>query len=68
MQLIMFIQQEGENSFCAGNYLTGTIYLKSNVTLHLAQGAVLLGSYKALDYKKDEYIQRTALLFAVRQG
>lgn len=58
----------GKLIFDAGNYLTGTIYLKSNVTLHLAQGAVLLGSYNALDYKKDEYIQRTALLFAVRQG
>ena len=57
----------GKLIFDTGNYLTGTIYLKSNVTLHLAQGAVLLGSCNALDYKKDEYIQRTALLFAVQQ-
>lgn len=33
-----------------GRFLTGTIILKSNVTLRLAQGAVLLGSPKLEDY------------------
>ena len=55
----------GKLIFDAGNYLTGTIYLKSNVTLHLAQGAVLLGSYNALDYKKDEYIQQVKVQLTV---
>jgi len=36
--------------FPPGRYLTGTIYLKSNVTLHLETGAVLLGSKNLQDY------------------
>ena len=36
--------------FPAGRYLTGTIYLKSNVTMHLDAGAVLLGSKNLQDY------------------
>ena len=34
----------------AGRYLTGAIFLKSDITLHLAQGAVLLGSQHLDDY------------------
>jgi hypothetical protein len=34
----------------AGTYLTGTIRLKSHVTLHLASGAILLGSIRVDDY------------------
>lgn len=34
----------------AGRYLTGTLFLKSNVTLHLAAGSVLLGSTNLGDY------------------
>lgn len=34
----------GKVFFPAGTYLTGTLYLKSNVTLSLDKGAVLLGS------------------------
>ena len=33
-----------------GKYLTATIFLKSNVTLHLARGATLLGSKEIRDY------------------
>jgi polygalacturonase len=33
-----------------GRYLTGTIYLQNNVTLHLEQGAVILGSTNLADY------------------
>ena len=29
--------------FDVGRFLTGSIHLKSNVTLHLLEGAVLLG-------------------------
>lgn len=31
-------------------YVIGTVYLKSGVTLHLAEGAVLLGSTNPKDY------------------
>lgn len=34
----------------AGRFVTGTIYLKSNVTLFLEKGATLLGSTDSLDY------------------
>lgn len=36
--------------FPAGTYLSGTIILKSHVTLHLEPGAVLLGSKDLADY------------------
>jgi hypothetical protein len=36
--------------FPAGRYLSGTIYLKSNVTVHLETGAVLVGSKSLKDY------------------
>jgi polygalacturonase len=34
----------------AGTYLSGTVFLKSNITLHIADGAVLLGSTDPTDY------------------
>ncbi|MDX2150079.1 MAG: glycoside hydrolase family 28 protein [Bryobacteraceae bacterium] len=34
----------------AGRYLTGTLFLRSRVTLHLTAGAVLLGSASLADY------------------
>lgn len=34
----------------AGKFLTGVISMKSNVTLNLAQNAILLGSAKRIDY------------------
>lgn len=40
-----------------GSFLTGTIFLKSNVTLHLENGAVLLGSTKREDYKPSNLIR-----------
>ncbi len=41
----------------AGKYLTGTIVLKSDVTLHLQQGAEILGSRNIKDYfKVDPFI------------
>ncbi|MFA5057776.1 MAG: glycosyl hydrolase family 28 protein [Opitutaceae bacterium] len=36
-----------------GTYLTGTIYLKSRVTLSLANGAVILGSTDLKDYPEN---------------
>ncbi|MFA6929514.1 MAG: glycosyl hydrolase family 28 protein [Lentisphaeria bacterium] len=41
--------------FPAGTYLTGTIYLKNNITLHLENGATLLGSPNPMDYNKDDF-------------
>ena len=58
-----------------GNYLAGTIVLKSGVTLHLARGATLLGSTNLDDYPAhdaayrsytDNYTNR-ALIFAENQ-
>lgn len=39
--------------FSAGKYLTGTIFIKSNVTLYLAAETTLLGSKKLSDYATD---------------
>ena len=41
----------GTISFPAGRYLTGTIQIKSNVTLRLEKNATLLGSTQAADYR-----------------
>ena len=38
-----------------GTYRTGTLYLKSNGGLHLAQGAVLMGSHERQDYNTDDF-------------
>lgn len=40
----------GEVYFHGGRFLSGTIYLDSNVTLHIEAGAVLLGSPNLKDY------------------
>ena len=56
----------------AGTFLTGTVFMKSNVTLRLEKGAVLLGSPWIRDYPpqapmtKSRYDQhlRTSLVFA----
>jgi hypothetical protein len=54
----------GRLVFDVGKYLTGSIKLKSHVTLHLKEGAVLLGSLNPLDYQKEDW---TALVFAINQ-
>lgn len=41
----------------AGSFLTGTLRLRSHVTLHLSQNAVLLGSGSMADYKSFGHIQ-----------
>lgn len=59
----------------SGSYLTGTLVLKSGVELHLAEGAVLLGSSRLDDYpvqeiKREFYgkvWKNKALIFAHRQ-
>jgi polygalacturonase len=51
----------GRLVFYVGRYLTGSIHLKSNVTLQLEEGAVLLGSTNPFDYDR---IGNTALIHA----
>ncbi len=46
-----------------GNFVTGTIFLKSGVDLHLQAGAALLGSTNFSDYE----IKRSALIRAISQ-
>ncbi|WP_293943219.1 MULTISPECIES: glycoside hydrolase family 28 protein [unclassified Sphingobacterium] len=38
----------------AGQFLTGTLVMKSNIELHLQEGATLLGNTNPLDYKEIE--------------
>ncbi|MDI6849385.1 MAG: glycosyl hydrolase family 28 protein [Candidatus Saccharicenans sp.] len=64
---IDFIHENGGGRlvFDVGRYLTGTIYLKSNVTIHLLEGAILVGSPNPFDY--DSHRNWTALIFALEQ-
>jgi polygalacturonase len=55
----------GRLVFYVGRYLTGTIYLKSNVTIQLEEGAILVGSVNPLDYEQNS--NWTALIFALDQ-
>lgn len=43
-------QQHGAVSFAPGVYLTGSIFVKSGVTLHVNKGVTLLGSQNLADY------------------
>jgi len=52
----------GRLVFRVGRYLTGSIHLKSNVTLYLSEGAVLVGSANPYDYDKSN--GWIALIFA----
>jgi polygalacturonase len=45
----------GEVVIAGGKFVTGTIYLKDNVTLHLAAGAALWGSTNIADYATDTH-------------
>ncbi len=57
----------GRLVFPAGRYQTGTVYVKSNVTLHLEAGAVIYGSMNPFDYVKGGYTGWSALIFAYKQ-
>ena len=58
---IDYINQQGGGRlvFDVGRYLTGSIHLKTNVTIHLLEGAVLLGVLNPLDYDRKIF---TALI------
>jgi len=64
---IDFISENGGGRlvFYVGRYLTGTVYLKSNVTIQLEEGAILAGSLNPLDYEMNN--NWTALIFALNQ-
>ncbi len=57
----------GRLIFETGNYVTGSIYLKSNVTLQINRGATILGSTNPFDYVKDKKIGWMSMIFAVNQ-
>lgn len=57
----------GRIVFTSGKFLTGTVYLKSNVTLHIEKDATILGSTNPFDYIHDPYIQWTSLIYALKQ-
>src|SRR5436309_14889113 len=52
---IDYIHQQGGGRlvFDVGRYLTGSIHLKSNVEIHLLEGAVLLGTTNPPDYDRE---------------
>jgi len=52
---IDYINQNGGGRlvFPAGKYLTGCIHFKSDVTIQLDEGAVLLGSINPFDYDRQ---------------
>ena len=61
---IDYIHENGGGTlvFWVGRYLTGTVFLKSNVTIQLNEGAVIVGSVNPYDY--DEYDNWQALIIA----
>lgn len=53
----------GRLVFSVGRYVTGTIYLKSNVSIHLKEGAVLVGSLNPFDYNRHGYWSGMVMAF-----
>jgi polygalacturonase len=55
-QLVSEVSAAGGGTvyFPAGTYLTGTIYLKSGVTLYLDDGATIVGSTNLADYPENQ--------------
>ena len=63
---IDYIHKEGGGRlvFDVGKFLTGSIHLRSNVTLHLLEGAIIVGSLNPWDYDRQGF---TALILAEEQ-
>ena len=61
---IDYIHENGGGTlvFWVGRYLTGTFFLKSNVTIQLNEGAVIVGSVNPYDY--DDYLNWPSLIIA----
>ena len=66
---IDFVNEQGGGRliFTPGSFVSGSIYLKSNVTLHLQNGATLMGSTNPFDYEKNKYTGWTAFIFSIKQ-
>ena len=66
---IDFVSSKGGGRvvFTPGNYVTGSIYIKNNVTLHLEKGAAILGSLNPYDYVRDTTAGWMALIFSIKQ-
>lgn len=66
---IDFITQQGGGRlvFDSGVYMMGSVYLKSNVTLHLNKGAELRSTGNGFDFVKDPYIGWMAMIFSLKQ-
>lgn len=54
----------GQLVFSVGRYLTGSLELKSNVTIHLKEGAILVGSTNIYDYNIES--PYNALVWALK--
>lgn len=57
----------GRLVFNSGVFISGSIYLKTGVTLHLEPEAELRGSDNPFDYIKDDHIGWTSLVFGLDQ-
>ena len=57
-------QGGGTLRFWVGRYLTGSIHMKSNVTIELVEGAVLVGSTNPFDYDRLNATNDHALILA----
>ena len=57
----------GRLIFKGGDFVTGSIYIKSDVTLHIEEDARLLGSLNPWDYVRDEDAKWTSMIFSVKQ-
>jgi len=57
----------GRLVFEPGVYVTGSIYLKSNVTLHFKKGSELLSSGNPFDFAKNQALGWTSMIFAIKQ-
>ncbi|TAN18722.1 MAG: glycoside hydrolase [Chitinophagaceae bacterium] len=58
----------GRLVFDSGVYVTGSIYLKSNVILYLKEGAELRSSGNPFDFQKNKYTGWTSMIFAIKQS
>ena len=50
-----------------GDFVSGTIYIKNDVTLHIEEGARLLGSLNPWDYVRDPDANWTSFVFSIKQ-
>ena len=57
----------GRLVFEGGDFVTGSIYIKSDVTLHIEAGSRILGSLNPWDYVRDVDAKWTSLIFSIRQ-